>query len=82
PALLIPLPASASRGDQILNARSFCKQGFSGMIDEDTMTDEQLLEAILSLYENRDKYIAAMKQSKSSDAIAAITGLIEEAAGK
>ena len=82
PALLIPLPASASRGDQILNAKSFSKQGFSEMIDEDTMTDDQLLSAILSLYENRDKYITAMEQSKSSDAITVITDLIEEAAAK
>ena len=82
PALLIPLPASASRGDQILNARSFSKQGFSEMIDEDTMTDGQLLSAIVSLYEQRDKYISAMKQSKSSDAITAITSLIEEAAAE
>ena len=30
PNLLIPLSAKASRGDQILNARSFEKQGYSG----------------------------------------------------
>ena len=29
PTLLIPLPAKSSRGDQILNARSFERQGFS-----------------------------------------------------
>ena len=29
PNLLIPLSANASRGDQILNARSFERQGFS-----------------------------------------------------
>ena len=29
PSLLIPLPANASRGDQILNAKSFESQGFS-----------------------------------------------------
>ena len=34
PNLLIPLPASSSRGDQILNARSFESQGFSMVADE------------------------------------------------
>lgn len=38
PNILIPLPASASRGDQILNANSFQKQGFSYVLDEDTLT--------------------------------------------
>ena len=34
PNILIPLPASASRGDQILNARSFERQGFSVVLEE------------------------------------------------
>lgn len=32
PNILIPLPAAASRGDQILNAESFQKQGFSYLL--------------------------------------------------
>ena len=34
PNLLIPLSANASRGDQILNARSFERQGFSIVLEE------------------------------------------------
>lgn len=34
PTLLIPLSAKASRGDQILNARSFERQGFSMVLEE------------------------------------------------
>ena len=37
PSLLIPLSARASRGDQILNAASFEKQGFARVLDEDEM---------------------------------------------
>ena len=38
--LLIPLSKRASRGDQILNAESFKKQGFADVCDEDEMTEE------------------------------------------
>ena len=42
PNLLIPLPAGASRGDQILNAQSFKKQGFSMVLPEEELTNESL----------------------------------------
>ena len=74
------LPASASRGDQLLNARSFRQQGFSMVLEEESITSETLLSSILELYRDRDVYIQAMKQSGQSDAIAMIAGLIEEAA--
>ena len=35
PNLLIPLSAKASRGDQILNARSFERQGYSMVLEEE-----------------------------------------------
>ena len=76
PSLLIPLPASASRGDQLLNAASFEKQGFSAVLQEETITPDLLYSAILDLYQNRDRYISAMSVSKSSDAVAAIVELI------
>ncbi len=46
PNIPIPLSAAASRGDQILNARSFEKQGYSYVIEEETLTVDILLEAI------------------------------------
>ncbi|MCD7884426.1 MAG: undecaprenyldiphospho-muramoylpentapeptide beta-N-acetylglucosaminyltransferase [Lachnospiraceae bacterium] len=79
PNLLIPLPAASSRGDQILNARSFEKQGFSEVLMEDTITPELLLSRINQLYQNRQNYITAMEQSEASDAVAKITSLIEDA---
>ncbi len=39
PNLLIPLSANASRGDQILNARSFERQGFSLVLEEEQLTE-------------------------------------------
>ena len=81
PNLLIPLSANASRGDQILNARSFEKQGFSMVLEEEELTQEVLLQAVLDLYKNRETYIAAMKQGGQNDAVAAILDLIDETAG-
>ena len=77
PHILIPLPASASRGDQILNANSFEAQGFSMVIDQDTMTEDILLNGILDLYSNRDKYIEAMEKSDMTDAVGTIVTMIK-----
>ena len=78
PNLLIPLSAKASRGDQILNARSFEKQGFSVVIEEEELTAEKFQSAVLELYENRQKYIDAMKSSPNKDSISIIMELIKK----
>ena len=44
PNLLIPLSANASRGDQILNARSFERQGFSMVLEEEEITESTLFK--------------------------------------
>ena len=80
PALLIPLSAAASRGDQILNAKSFAKQGFSSVLEEEEITDDILLERIHEVYAHRSDYIKAMENSKQSDAVDIICGLLDEAA--
>ncbi|KXL52015.1 UDP-N-acetylglucosamine--N-pyrophosphoryl-undecaprenol N-acetylglucosamine transferase [Anaerotignum neopropionicum] len=67
PHLLIPLSKNASRGDQILNAASFAKQGFARVLPEEEMTPMALLENINSLYKNREKYIQKMEKSGLSD---------------
>ena len=78
PNILIPLSAKASRGDQILNARSFEAQGFSIVLEEESVTSHRLLIAIQTLMDNKETYIQAMKNSNQQDSIATITGLIEE----
>ena len=78
PNLLIPLSANASRGDQILNARSFERQGFSIVLEEEETNDETLLTAVHNLYEHRDTYIQAMRNSAMQDSIDTIVRLIEE----
>lgn len=77
PNLLIPLPASASRGDQILNAQSFEKQGYSIVMEEESITPEKLLQAVHQLYNKKEQYISAMKNSSHSDSIHVIIDVIE-----
>jgi len=82
PNLLIPLSARASRGDQILNARSFEKLGYSMVLEEEEITNQKLLESIQTLYQNRDSYIQAMEKSKQTDSIEQIVQLFEQAVNK
>ena len=80
PNLLIPLSANASRGDQILNARSFERQGYSVVLEEEELNHDVLLDAIMNLYQNRETYIQAMKNSPQQNSIDTIIDLIEAAA--
>ena len=77
PNLLIPLSANASRGDQILNARSFERQGYSMVLEEEEITESVLMDSIRKLYENRNSYIEAMQSSKQLDSINQIVSIIE-----
>ena len=77
PNILIPLSAAASRGDQILNAKSFAKQGFSYVIEEEKLTDQTLLDAVREVYADREKYIHTMSESGQMDSIGTILKLIE-----
>ncbi len=79
PALLIPLSAAASRGDQILNAKSFEKQGFSSLLEEEEITDDILFSRIQEVYQHRKEYIQAMENSQQSDAVKIICDLLDEA---
>lgn len=80
PNILIPLSANASRGDQILNAHSFEKQGFSTVIEEENITEERLLELIHTTFQNRQQYVDAMEKSNLIDSVDRIISLIEEIA--
>lgn len=78
PNILIPLSASASRGDQILNAESFERQGFSYVIKEESLSNETLLDAVNKVYDNRNSYINTMRNSKQNDAVETIIQLFKE----
>ena len=82
PNLLIPLSAAASRGDQILNAESFRKQGFSAVLPEEELSEERLLEAVGQVYRDRSRYIEAMEKSSLGNAVETIAQMLDELAEK
>jgi len=78
PNILIPLSAKASRGDQILNAKSFEKDGYSMIIEEENLNAATLVDRIKILYEEKDQYIRNMSKSQQSDSLNKIVRLIEQ----
>lgn len=78
PMILVPLSAAVSRGDQLLNAESFERQGYAYVIEEEDLTNETLLEGVNKVYESRADYTNKMRQSQQKDAVEIICKLIEE----
>lgn len=78
PNILIPLGLKASRGDQILNAQSFEKQGYSYVLPEEDVTGESLLKAVDTVYNQREKYVEAMEKSQLANPIETIVNLANQ----
>lgn len=78
PNLLIPLSKNASRGDQILNAQSFERSGFSKVLAEEDMTEGSLFQAITALYAEKDKYIETMNKNLLNNGINEVMNAIEK----
>lgn len=78
PMLLIPLSVNASRGDQILNAKSFEKQGFAIVLYEEDMNKESLLKGINELFLKKDMLIDAMEKSHVSNGVENIMKIIRK----
>lgn len=82
PHILVPLSAAVSRGDQILNAESFRKQGFSYVLQEEEMNQTTLMDAIHKVYNHKSDYINAMSQSKLSNGVDIVLDLIKQLSNK
>lgn len=80
PHILVPLSRQASRGDQILNAESFAKQGFSVVIPEEELSLQSLQDNLLQLEEHKEQFIKTMKESEVKDGAKNILQIIEDAA--
>lgn len=78
PSLLIPLSKSASRGDQILNAKAFEKQGFSKVIQEEDLTSESLIEGLNALNDNRYDIIKAIQDGKATNGAKNVFDVLKE----
>ena len=82
PALLIPYPMTASRGDQILNAQSFERRGLAKVLMQENMTPDTLRGEVIALYKNRGSLIDAMEKEPSSDGLKNVLTAIETYARK
>ena len=77
PNILIPLSTKSSRGDQILNAESFKKQGFSIVIDNEELDEDILVESVFDMFENKEKFIDNMVKNSQESATNTIVDVIE-----
>ncbi|MGL5380879.1 undecaprenyldiphospho-muramoylpentapeptide beta-N-acetylglucosaminyltransferase [Clostridium sp.] len=78
PTLLIPLSKKTSRGDQVLNANSFEKEGYSIVLDEDKMLEDGRLfmKKVKELRETKNNLIKNMENSNTKNGVDAILEVI------
>lgn len=82
PCLLIPLPKTESRGDQIVNAEYFQKKGLVGVLYQNAMTVDSLVLNINSVYAGRQNIIKNLDKHPIKDASRQISRIICDAAFK
>lgn len=78
PTLLIPLSKKISRGDQILNSKSFEKEGYSIVLDEDEMieNDKKIIIKLKELRNNKNILISNMQKSSMRNGVNSIIEVI------
>ena len=82
PALLIPLPSSTSRGDQVLNAQYFARKGYAVTMDQAELNQRSLCKALDSLYDSRLQFISTMQNETRADGTKEVMKVIREATGR
>lgn len=78
PNILIPLSKESSRGDQILNAESFKKSGYSKVIIEEELQQINLKEEIDILFREKEGYISNMQKSPLKNSVEEIIKVLDE----
>ena len=76
PSLLIPLSLKASRGDQIQNADSFVKQGFSHLLKEEDLTEKTLLDSLRKTYSVRAAMVESMDGAGTVNGVEQVVRII------
>lgn len=72
PALLIPYPKTASRGDQILNAESMRSRGLCDVLMQEDMTPDTLVSAVIEVYKQRRAIEGTIAACPQRDGTAAV----------
>ena len=78
PNLLVPLPTSRSRGDQIENAEYAQTNGWSKVIAQDQLNGDSILEAVRELFSNRQQWQEKMNDFSRLDSLSIILDALEE----
>lgn len=78
PMLLIPLPKTQSRGDQIENANYFKQLNIATVLEQEKLTTNSLVLEIENLFKNKDKFINNMKNLKTKDGNKKIVEIIKK----
>ncbi len=66
PMILIPLPKTVSRGDQIENARVFEEHGWAMALDQDALTPAKFLNSIQAFLQNQPLRTAMTERQKKA----------------
>jgi UDP-N-acetylglucosamine--N-acetylmuramyl-(pentapeptide) pyrophosphoryl-undecaprenol N-acetylglucosamine transferase len=76
PHLLVPLPRSASRGDQIANAEYARSRGWSRVIGEEELDAARLNEAVRAIHADRVAIVAVLAAAGLGDGTMAVADVI------
>ena len=76
PMLLVPLSMQKSRGDQILNANLFEKQGFAHVVEEEELSADRFMEELDRLQAEKDRLIETMTKAESPITAAEMAKLV------
>lgn len=79
PMILIPLPDSSSRGDQVANAEELQQKGAAIVLDNDALTTDMLVDSIHVALQNQDALVARMGELPIVDDTEAIVEAIQSA---
>ena len=77
PAIMVPLSASQSRGDQLVNAERYVESGFGWRVLDEDLNAGSLAEAIEVALQDRQRAVDAMKASPESSAAETIASIVE-----
>ena len=78
PALVVPLPKTASRGDQIDNAAYFKKLGAAEVLPQESMNGKSLISALEELKSRRNSIKNALKNAPNIDGTVKIAKILTD----
>lgn len=80
PMLIIPLPKTESRGDQLDNAKYFSEKGYAKVLHQENLTTQTLLNALNELEKDKEKIKKSMAQAPQKNSNQKIMEIITKTA--